>query len=407
MRFDILTHLNHAFAWPLADGSIAGYSNLDHPELIQATHNAGRKILISLGGFGQSQYFSPMAADAVARANFVKNIVNYVELHEYDGADFDWEFPQTAADRANLTTLVKEVREAFDNENPDWLVTMVAVATDFNGQWHNYAALAVYVDWFNLMAYDFHGIWTNHAGHNAPLYSPPTDFDGSGHQGVQYLNINRRIPKEQIHLGLPFYGREFNASRLYGPSTGGGEVVYSSIAPRQSSSWDYFWDEVSKVPYLLDAHRTKFVTFDDSLSLSFKCEYAKANGLAGVMIWALGQDILADTQSLVEAVGRAMAKTTGVAAEKNQNVEGFELFGNYPNPFNASTTIAFQLGQEVPVKVFIYDLHGNLVAVIKNDVVSSGRHAMTWDATGFASGIYFYKLEAAGFRDMKKMILAK
>lgn len=230
---------------------------------------------------------------------------------------------------------------------------------------------------------------------------------GADPSNAQYLNINRRIPKEQIHLGLPFYGREFNASRLYGPSTGGGEVVYSSIAPRQSSSWDYFWDEVSKVPYLLDAHRTKFVTFDDSLSLSFKCEYAKANGLAGVMIWALGQDILADTQSLVEAVGRAMAKTTGVAAEKNQNVEGFELFGNYPNPFNASTTIAFQLGQEVPVKVFIYDLHGNLVAVIKNDVVSSGGHAMTWDATGFASGIYFYKLEAAGFRDMKKMILAK
>lgn len=407
VRLDILTHLNHAFAWPLADGSITGYSNLDHPELIQATHDAGRKILISLGGFGQSQYFSPMAADAVARANFVKNLVAYVELHEYDGADFDWEFPQTSADRANLTTLVKEVREAFDNENPDWLVTMVAVPTDFNGRWHDYAALADYVNWFNLMAYDFHGSWTNHAGHNAPLYAPPTDFDGSGHQGIQYLSINRQILKEQIHLGLPFYGREFNASRLYGPSTGGGEVVYSSIAPRKSAGWTHHWDEVSKVPYLMNATNTQLVSFDDSLSLSLKCEYAKTNGLAGVMIWALGQDAFADAQPLVEAVGRAIGKPTGVRTGKNHNVEGFELFDNYPNPFNAATTIAFQLGQIAPVKLLVYDLNGNLAAVIKNGVVSAGRHAMTWDATGFASGIYFYKFETAGFSDMKKMILVK
>ncbi|MGH7494425.1 MAG: glycosyl hydrolase family 18 protein [bacterium] len=407
VRFDILTHLNHAFAWPLADGSITGYNDLNHPELIDATHNAGRKILIALGGFGQSQHFSAMASDSTTRKQFINNLIHFIETHEYDGVDFDWEFPETPADRTNLTVLIKEVRAAFNNENPSLLVTTVAFPTDFNGRWNNYEALAAEVDWFNLMTYDFHGTWTSHAGHNAPLYAPVTDVDGSVHAGVQYLSNSRRISKEKIHLGLPFYGREFNASSLYGPSTGGGDLTYSAIAPRLTSGWEYFWDDVSKVPYLLNANRTGLVTFDDTLSLRLKCEYAKQNGLAGVMIWALGQDILNDTQPLIEAVGRAMATGTGIDARGEGVVRDFVLWNNYPNPFNPSTTIAFELARDMPVKLFVYDLNGKLVAVLKNGMAKQGRNALIWQATDYASGIYFCKLEAGAFSRAKKMILTK
>jgi chitinase len=60
VRFQHLTHINHAFAWPNADGSISSYSEIDHPELIDAAHQAGTKILIALGGWGQSDGFAPM-----------------------------------------------------------------------------------------------------------------------------------------------------------------------------------------------------------------------------------------------------------------------------------------------------------------------------------------------------------
>jgi chitinase len=405
--FQHITHINHAFAWPLANGNITGSSDINHPELIAETHKAGKKILISLGGWGQSGGFAPVAADSTVRKKFVKNLVDYCLARGYDGADFDWEFPQNAVERTNLTTLIKETYQSFNALTPPLLLTMVAVTSDYSGQWHDYATLARYVEWFNLMAYDFHGSWTNHAGHNAPLYAPANDYDGSGHQGVQYLRNQRGIPKEKIHLGVPFYGRECSASQLYGPATNWSELEYSAVAPRLKSGWDYFWDEVSKVPYLLNTSRTKFVTFDDSLSLSFKCEYAKTNGLGGVMIWALGQDVMNNGQPLLEAVGRAMLQTTAVANEKAPVAQNFVLFDNYPNPFNAATTVAFQLERETPVKLSIYSLTGDLVVVLKNGMASAGKNTIVWDAMSYSSGVYFFKLETTSFSETKKMILAK
>lgn len=412
IKFEYLTHINHAFAWPLANGSITGNSDINHPELITETHKAGKKILIALGGWGQSGGFAPVAADSTVRKKFVKNLVDYCLARGYDGADFDWEFPQNAAERANLTTLIKETYLAFNALNPPLLLTMVAVASNYSGQWHDYAALARYVDWFNLMAYDFHGSWSNHAGHNAPLYAPATDNDGSAHQGIQYLRDQRGIPKEKIHLGMPFYGKECSASQLYSPATGWSDLEYSAVAPRLKSGWDYFWDNVSKVSYLLNTARTRFVTFDDSLSLSSKCEYAQANGLGGVMIWALGQDVAGSAQPLLEAVGRAMFKTTVVASSKTTVVKNFVLFDNYPNPllasaFNPTTTIPFQLEREMPVKLSVYSLVGDLVVVLKNGMAPAGNNAVVWEATDYPSGVYFLRLEAGTFSATKKMILVR
>ncbi len=407
IKFDKITHINHAFAWPLADGAITGYENLDHPELIAATHQANKNILISLGGFGQSDGFAPMAADSAARKKFVENLVNYCIDGGYDGADIDWEFPQTTADRANLTTLIKEIREGFNDNNPGLLLTMVAVPGDFNGHWHDYPALAAYVDWFNLMTYDFHGPWFSHAGHNAPLFQPPNDFDGSVDTGLKYLNRTRGIPKEKINLGLPFYGREFNSAVLYGPSTGGNDLPYNAIAPNLAAGWQYHWDDISKVPYLTNPTNSKLTTFDDSLSITMKCDYAKQNGLAGVMIWALGYDIIGDRQPLLSAVARAMGGTTSVSEQPRMIAKNFLLFNNYPNPFNPTTTITFYIETDTPVKLSIYDITGKLVTVLLNTTALRGINKTTWDATGFANGLYFYKLESANFSEVKKMILIK
>jgi chitinase len=405
--FQHITHINHAFAWPNADGSISSYTEINHPELITAAHQAGRKILISLGGWGQSDGFAPMAADTAKRKIFVQNLLSFCQTRGYDGADFDWEFPASTADRATLTALVKETREAFNLANPSLLVTMVAVAGDWNGKWHDYPKLAEYVDWFNLMAYDFHGTWTTHAGHNAPLYAPATDFDGSAHQGVQYLYGTRGIQKTKLNLGVPFYGKEFNATRLYGPSTGGTELEYNLIAPRMSAGWTRYWDNVSKVPYLMNPTNNKFVTFDDSLSLSTKVGYVKQNGLGGMMIWALGQDVLNNAQPLLEALGLAMATSTAIEENQSPLARNFELFNNYPNPFNASTTIAFHLEREAAVKLSIYNLIGESVTVLINSKMAPGRHAVTWDASDQSSAVYFYRLETGELKETKRMILAK
>ena len=89
-----------------------------------------------------------------------------------------------------------------------------------------------------------------------PFTRPPHDHCGSVHSGIQYLNLIRGIPKEKILVGLPFYGREFNATRLYGPSTGGDiTYAYCDIEPKIGAGWTFHWDEISKVPYLINSYK--------------------------------------------------------------------------------------------------------------------------------------------------------
>lgn len=85
----------------------------------------------------------------------------------------------------------------------------------------------------------------------------------------------------------------------------------------------------------------------------------------------------------------------------------FKLHQNYPNPFNPSTKIRFDIPEDQNVKVTIYDLLGKEVSVPLNEMKHAGSYELTLDASGFASGIYFYKLEAGSFTDFKKMILVK
>jgi hypothetical protein len=85
----------------------------------------------------------------------------------------------------------------------------------------------------------------------------------------------------------------------------------------------------------------------------------------------------------------------------------FALHQNYPNPFNPSTTISYDLPVRARVKLVIYNLLGQEVATLVNGEQEPGRYNVKFDASGLPSGIYFYRLEASKFVDVKKMILVK
>ena len=390
VQYQNLTHINVAFAWPLADGSITSYGNLPYPALIEAAHQAGVVIMTSMGGYGQSDGFSPMAADSVARANFVQNLVIYLETNNYDGVDLDWEFPMNLTDRANQNLLVRDIRNAFDAAGQGWFITMAVTISDYVGRWNDYAFMTPYIDWYNLLSYDIHGPWYTHAGHNAPLYAPVTDYDGSAHQGVLYLNAQRGIPLSKILLGLPFYGREFNAAQLYGPSTGGTEFIYNTVPGRLASGWTYHWDAVSFVPYLTNPANTLLFSYDDTTAMRIKCEYARDSNLGGVMIWALGQDIVANTQPLLGAIGATLL--TSVPEVPSFHPADFELYDNYPNPFNPSTNISFRMNVSGRVTLSIVDLLGREIATLVDAEKSPGEYSYTWNAEGVAGGVYISRL---------------
>ena len=88
------------------------------------------------------------------------------------------------------------------------------------------------------------------------------------------------------------------------------------------------------------------------------------------------------------------------------------LLGNYPNPFNPETTISYQLPENSGVELAIYNLQGQKVKTLINEVIPAGEHSVVWngrDSNGkrVSSGIYFYKLEAGNHEETKKMILMK
>ncbi len=85
----------------------------------------------------------------------------------------------------------------------------------------------------------------------------------------------------------------------------------------------------------------------------------------------------------------------------------FTLGQNYPNPFNPSTTIVFDIAKESKVKLTVYNVIGQEVTTLVNDVRPGGKYKITWNASNLASGVYFYRLEAGGFVMTKKMLLIK
>lgn len=85
----------------------------------------------------------------------------------------------------------------------------------------------------------------------------------------------------------------------------------------------------------------------------------------------------------------------------------FKLMQNYPNPFNPTTTITYQLASFSDVKLEVFDVLGRKVATLVNERQTAGAHSVNFNAATFASGVYFYRLQAGSFVETKKMILVK
>ncbi|NQV30934.1 MAG: T9SS type A sorting domain-containing protein [Candidatus Marinimicrobia bacterium] len=104
-----------------------------------------------------------------------------------------------------------------------------------------------------------------------------------------------------------------------------------------------------------------------------------------------------------------MKTSLGPVSVDNPTVQplDFELNNNYPNPFNPSTTIAFSIPSAGLVELTVFDITGREVATLQQGFLNSGTHEYRFNASGLASGAYFYRLESQGFQEVKKMLLIK
>jgi len=88
-------------------------------------------------------------------------------------------------------------------------------------------------------------------------------------------------------------------------------------------------------------------------------------------------------------------------------IETYSLSNNYPNPFNPTTKIIYQIPELSFITLKVYDVLGNEVVTLINKEMQTGKYEVEFDATSLSSGIYFYRIQTSSFRDTKKMVLLK
>lgn len=122
-------------------------------------------------------------------------------------------------------------------------------------------------------------------------------------------------------------------------------------------------------------------------------------------------DIGTFTQHLLYAVIDGVEYGTPVddiERQSEQKIEDFYLYQNYPNPFNAQTTIKFRLPQTSYIELAVYSIIGEMVEKIVSAKLTAGIHQYIWDATAYASGLYYCKLiSGQGLNNTRKLIVLK
>lgn len=300
--FSSVTHIGHFSVVPQSDGSIEvpDWGPFPDTALVQHAHDAGVKVYLVVGGdhAAATQGFAAMAASARTRGRFVRGLITIVDAQGYDGVEIDWEFPYNSTDRANLTALVRDVRAALGTNRS---LSVAMPGSNWYGQWFDVSALEPNLDWFSVMTYSFAGAsWAPTATHNSPLYG-----DGSIDSARQYY-LGRGVPARKFLAGIPFFGERFDGAESLNQTLtdrAGGSMDYRGIAPLIGNGWTQQRDMAAgEMPYLTKDGSNGVIVYDDPQSVRAKCRYVADQGIGGVIVWRLGQDVVDGSQPLFRAV---------------------------------------------------------------------------------------------------------
>jgi chitinase len=327
-----LTRINYAFA-NIKDGRIVnGYSHDDQnlASLVALKQeNPNLTVLVSVGGWLWSGAFSDMALTRQSRAIFISSVVEFVSRHHLDGLDIDWEYPGLPGaenhfrpeDKKNYTFLLKELRSRFNKLETNLhrrLYVTVATGGDLDFLTHTEMnKVQRYVDTVNLMAYDYYEPGSDAiTGHHAPLYTNPADPKKiSADNSVQEYE-EAGVPAAKIVLGVPFYGHVWGKvpAANHGLFQLGKEIPHGYAAGSDGpeamlkNGFVRYWDPIAEAPYLYNAEKQIFVSYDDPESLALKCQYVRTHKLRGIMFWDYESD---STGELLNAVDEAFGKDIG------------------------------------------------------------------------------------------------
>ncbi|KAJ2314185.1 hypothetical protein H4S01_002179 [Coemansia sp. RSA 2610] len=346
------THVNLAFAEPLANGSFVLEASYNVHEFAGKVQKAGVKPLLALGGWSGSIYFSDILKSTDDRKRLITGIVQSLHDNRLDGVDIDWVANEcnkldVQNDAANLLVFLRELRSELDAAFADSkkLVAMGVGMTPFlgpEGPLKDVSEYAKLVDYINILAYDVNGPHGDTTGPNAPLSLQL----GKGSQASLISAVDSwtaaKFPAAQITAGLAFYGRAAvaradmsaqtwnlyqareeeiprgdNDDGLWADRCNSEKPHFSGVwsfgnlrrqgvldaAESAHAPWQRYWDSLSLTPWLYNPESKTFISYDDPPSIHAKASYVAERGLAGVSVFDITMD---HDDELINAVHKVL-----------------------------------------------------------------------------------------------------
>ena len=368
IQADKLTDINYAFADVSDDGRVVLYDRgaaidqsypgdkWDQP--IKGNFNQLAKlkeqnpdvnVLISVGGWTLSKNFSNAALTEQSRAKFAASAIEFMTTYGFDGIDLDWEYPVSGGletniyrpeDTANYVLLVKEIRrqldalETVDGVEKHYLLTIAGPGGDDKIENYDLDGMEPYLDWFSVMAYDFHGAsWEpNKTGHASAMYGTPDSTQSTYYTDYAIDLYLDQVDPSKVVLGAPMYGHSWkgvtkgNDNGLNNPASGAGLDTYwgpegvvaywqiMNLLETQPDMYQLYWDDQAKASYIYSpVNGGTFITYESLEALQYKLDYIKELGLGGIMFWELDDDIRDsdDPDSLLGLTARELLDSEG------------------------------------------------------------------------------------------------
>ncbi|KAI9371170.1 Endochitinase B [Aspergillus egyptiacus] len=262
--------------------------------------NRNMKILLSIGGWTYSANFTNGAGTPENRARFAETATRLILDLGFDGIDVDWEYPQNDEQAQNYVDLLRRCRESLNNVQGDrrFLLTVAVPAGPDNYRRLRLREMTPYLDFYNLMAYDYAGSWDVNAGHQAnisPSTSNPASTPFNTIQAVDYYIQTGGVPSSKIILGMPIYGRAFQNTDGPGrPFSGIGEGSW------EQGVWDYkalprpgaveYLDANIGASWSYDPATRTMVSYDTVPMADIKSNFIRDRQLGGAMWWETSAD---------------------------------------------------------------------------------------------------------------------
>lgn len=359
-KFDILFF---AFATPNASSTLKWDSESQDTlrKLVSSARKSGKgtKIVLSVGGWLGSYWFSNAVKTAANRTKFHNALVEAVITFGLDGIDIDWEYPNSEgagnphspADSANLLSFLKLLRASL---GPSKIISAAVAHVPWLGPdgspLANVSQFAALMSYINIMNYDVFGA-SSKPGPNAPLGNlcGTSQHPQATAQSAFVQWTKAGFPASKLLLGLALYGyvSRSTAKKLSGsllPDSSVNAAAHPQCPPKELSvapagdlstvwgqqipfkhlvqsgvlhrkadgsytaanGYSHGWDECSDTPFLFNIARTTVVTYDDPRSIASKTQFAKSSGMAGCFTWSLDQDDGLALQNVIRAnLGKA------------------------------------------------------------------------------------------------------